>query len=76
MGHSAIPVQDKEQPYKANNPIPLQRDNLKLEIQDGWYNRGFEIMKLNGSGNSAEVTYYQVAGVDPLPIEIYKENIT
>ncbi|AEV37866.1 hypothetical protein PSE_3360 [Pseudovibrio sp. FO-BEG1] len=40
-----------------------------------WYNRGFEILKLNGAGQPAHCTYYQVAGADPAPLKIYSEEI-
>ncbi|NNF36119.1 MAG: metallophosphoesterase, partial [Saprospiraceae bacterium] len=75
VGHSAIPVAEAEEPYKINNPIPFVRDDLKLDLYNGWYNRGFEILKLNGSGNPSEVAYYQVKGADPTPIKIYQETI-
>lgn len=75
IGHSAIPVAEDEQPYKINNPVPLENDSLKLGLENGWYNRGFEIIKLNGKGNPANVTYYQVQGAEPEPLKIYEETV-
>lgn len=75
VGHSAIPVAESEHPYQANYPVPLLRDDLKLDIDQGWYNRGFQIMKLSGAGNPVDVTYYQVAGADPKPLSIFTESI-
>lgn len=75
IGHSAIPVAEKEQPYKQNNPIPLVNENLKLSLKDGWYNRGFEIIKFNGKGKPAIASYYEVNGVDPKPIKLYEEEL-
>lgn len=76
VGHSAIPVAEHEQPYKVNHPVPLQRNDLKLSLDGGWYNRGFEILKLNGAGKPLTATYYQVEGADPTPLKIYEETIT
>lgn len=75
MGHSAIPVQDTENPYAQNNPVPLKDDKLRLGLTDGWYNRGFEIMDLAGAGNPAHVRYYQLVDVDPTPLLIYEETV-
>jgi hypothetical protein len=76
VGHSAIPVAESEEPYKVNNDVPFVRDNLELSLKDGWYNRGFEIIKLNGKGKEAITTYYQVKGAEPEPIKIYEESLT
>ncbi|MFT7034081.1 MAG: hypothetical protein ACJA2S_002590 [Cyclobacteriaceae bacterium] len=76
IGHSAIPVSESEEPYKINNNVPFVRDDLELSLKDGWYNRGFEIIKLNGKGNDAITTYYQVSGAEPEPIKIYEESLT
>lgn len=75
VGHSAIPVAESEAPYKENNPVPLQQEDLKLSLDKGWYNRGFEILQLQGAGKPAKVTYYQVQGADPTPLKIYEETI-
>lgn len=75
VGHSAIPVKDKETPYKVNYPVPLEDESLKLDLYQGWYNRGFEILKLNGAGQPVQVSYYQVQGADPKPRQIYEETI-
>tara|TARA_B110000211_G_C14085829_1_gene556642 strand:+ start:839 stop:2368 length:1530 start_codon:yes stop_codon:yes gene_type:complete len=75
VGHSAIPVAEHETPYKVNNPVPFQGDNLKVDLHNGWYNRGFEILKLNGANKAAKASYYQVIGAEPEPILIYEESI-
>lgn len=75
VGHSAIPVADSEEPYKVNNPVQLMGEHVKLDLYNGWYNRGYEILKLNGSGKPATANYYQVQGADPTPINIYEESI-
>ncbi|XAT60827.1 phosphoesterase [Rhodobacteraceae bacterium Araon29] len=75
IGHSAIPVAEKETPYKANNPVPLIPDT-QLAMTGGWYNRGYQILKLNGAGKAAHCSYYQINGADPKPIKIYSENIS
>ena len=76
VGHSAIPVAETEDPYKINYDVPFVRDDLQLSLKDGWYNRGFEIIQLNGKGNEATASYYQVSGAEPEPIKIYEESLT
>lgn len=75
LGHSAIPVEDKEKPYAVNNPVPFKDNQLRLGLTDGWYNRGFEIIDLAGAGNPLHIGYYQLAGVDPTPLLIYEEDV-
>lgn len=75
VGHSAIPVQDAENPYAVKNPVPLKDDSLRLGLTDGWYNHGFEIIDLAGAGRPAHIRYYQVVGVDPTPLLIDEEEI-
>jgi hypothetical protein len=74
-GHAAIPVGPDPDPYQQNNPIPLEQPDLKLDMTDGWYNRGFEIIQLKGAGKPANIRYFQVNGVDPTPLEIFSEDI-
>jgi hypothetical protein len=74
-GHAAIPVGLDPDPYSQNNPIPLERPDLKLNVTEGWYNRGFEILQLHGAGKPADLSYYQVADADPSPLQIFSENI-
>jgi len=74
-GHGAIPVQESEAPYAAKYPVPLKDPKFTLGLTDGWYNRGFEIMQLAGAGAPAEIAYYQLAGVDPTPVLVFKEEI-
>lgn len=75
VGHAAIPVAEGETPYKVNNPVPLVREDLKLDLYQGWYNRGFQILQLNGKGYAAKASYYQVKGAEPEPLLIYEEEI-
>ena len=75
VGHSAIPVAGSEEPYKNNNQIPLEDSQLKLDLVDGWYNRGFEIIQLRGKNKPAVTSYYQINGVNPKPIKLYQETI-
>ena len=78
-GHSAIPVQDTEQPYKINYPVPFKQDDLKLGLtkvgDEQWYNHGFELLELNGAGNPARITYFEVHLTDAIPLPIYTETI-
>jgi len=74
-GHSAIPVQQSEKPYLSLYPVPLERSGLELSLESGWYNRGFQILQLQGAGKPARVTYYQVQGAEPEPLPIYSEAI-
>ncbi len=74
IGHSAIPVQEKETPYEEVNPVPII-SGTQLDKVEHWYNRGFEILKLNGAGQPAHCTYYQIAGADPAPLKVYSEDI-
>ena len=78
-GHSALPVQDTEEPYNVNYPVPLVSDDVKLGLttigQYTWYNHGFQLMELRGKGNPARLTYFQIAGDDPTPLPLYMELI-
>lgn len=73
-GHAAIPVGQTPDPYQQKNPIPLERPDLKLNMTDDWYNRGFEIIQLHGAGKPASVRYFQVEDADPTPLEIFSED--
>jgi hypothetical protein len=78
-GHSAIPVEDTEQPYKVNYPVPLKQDDLKLGLtkvgDENWYNHGFQLIELAGAGNPARLTYFQVSLNDATPLPLYMETI-
>ena len=74
-GHAAIPVQDVEKPYATTYPVPLQQTNLQLSLINGWYNRGFAILELAGTGQPLRARYFQVANADPTPLLIYDEQI-
>lgn len=74
IGHSAIPVNETEGPYAQKYPVPLKSPELRLGLTDGWYNHGFEIVKLAGSGRPAHVSYYQIVGVDPRPLLMHEED--
>lgn len=75
VGHAALPVMDKEQPYEQKYPLPLVDGQPRLTLTDGWYNRGFQILQLQGKGKPAHVTYYELKEADPTPIPIYEEDI-
>jgi 3',5'-cyclic AMP phosphodiesterase CpdA len=74
-GHAAIPVGESEAPYAQTYPVPLVSDGVRLGLTDGWYNRGFEVLKLHGAGKPADLRYFQVAGADPRPLPVYEEAI-
>lgn len=78
-GHSAIPVQDTEQPYKVNYPVPLKQDDLKLGLtkigNENWYNHGFQILELAGAGHPARLSYFQVSPGDATPLPLFMESI-
>ncbi len=76
VGHSAIPVKENEKPYEAKYPVPLVQDNPKLSCVNGWYNRGYQILQLQGKGSPMHVTYYEVNDGDQTPIKLYEEKIT
>lgn len=40
----------------------------------GWLNHGFEVVDLNGKGNPADVTYYQVLA-SGLPEVVFREKL-
>ena len=71
-GHGAIPVQQAEGPYEEKHPVPLE--GPMLEITDGWYDRGFQIVRLAGRGKPARVSYFQVRGADPTPLRVHDET--
>ncbi len=78
-GHSSIPVQDSEEPYKENYPVPLVSPDMKLDLTQignyNWYNHGFQIMELRGAGNSARLSYFQIKADEPVPLPMYIEEI-
>jgi 3',5'-cyclic AMP phosphodiesterase CpdA len=75
VGHSAIPVQDTETPYQQAFPVPLINKEVVLGLTNGWYNRGYQIMQLQGKGKPMQVSYYQISMADPKPIFMYYEEI-
>ena len=75
VGHSAIPVAETETPYQKKYPVPLEQPDLELGLDAGWYNRGFQIIQLDGAGKPATVSYYQVQGAEPTPLKIFEETI-
>jgi len=74
-GHSAIPVAESEGPYVQNYPVPLVRPDLTLDLTNGWYNHGFQLLELAGAGQPARLSYFQVAEADPTPLPIYVEQV-
>ena len=76
VGHAAIPVQESESPYKAKFPVPLVDGSPKLSVSNGWYNRGYQIMQLQGKNKPMQVTYYEIDQGDPTPIKLYEEEIS
>uniref|UniRef100_UPI001A9CF31F hypothetical protein n=1 Tax=Pseudomonas sp. 32_A TaxID=2813559 RepID=UPI001A9CF31F len=75
-GHSAIPVQAGEAPYAQKYPVALKQADLQLDLTDGWYNRGFQILELAGAGKPARLSYFQVAGADPTPLPLFAEPMS
>lgn len=75
-GHSAIPVQQGEQPYLPKFPVPLKDSGLTLGLTNGWYNRGFQLIELSGARKPARVAYFEVTGADPAPLPIFVEQFT
>jgi hypothetical protein len=74
-GHSAIPVQESEAPYAQKYPVNLKQPDLKLGLTEGWYNHGFQIMEIQGAGQPARLSYFQVAGADPTPLPLFVEQV-
>lgn len=74
-GHSAMPVQESEGPYVQKYPVPLARADAKLDITNGWYNHGFQLLELAGAGKPARLSYFQIAGAEPIPLPIYVEQL-
>lgn len=74
-GHAAIPVAESEGPYVQKYPVNLESGDPRLAVTDGWYNHGFELLRLGGRGRPAVTEYYQVAGADPTPILVFSEEI-
>jgi 3',5'-cyclic AMP phosphodiesterase CpdA len=75
IGHAAIPVQESEDPYKNTFPVPLISDDVELDLTDGWYNRGYQILQLQGKGQPLKASYYQLKEADPTPLKIFEEEI-
>jgi hypothetical protein len=74
-GHSAIPVQQSEAPYAQKFPVPLKSPELTLGLNNGWYNRGFQLLELAGAGRPARISYFEVTDADALPSPIFVEQI-
>jgi hypothetical protein len=75
VGHSGIPVQATELPYQQVYPVPLINNNVELSVVDGWYNNGYQVLRLQGAGLPIKTGYYQVTGADPTPLLIFEEDI-
>lgn len=75
-GHSAIPVQLTEAPYTQVYPVQLRQPGLVLGLTDGWYNHGFELLEIQGAGQPARLSFFQVAGADPTPLPMFVEQVT
>lgn len=79
VGHSALPVQDIEEPYKKIYPVNLINDHVKLDLTkvgtEMWYNHGFQIMQLAGKGNPSRLSYFQVASNNAVPQPLFMEII-
>lgn len=74
-GHSAIPVQQSENPYQQKFPLPLRNPDLELGLTDGWFNRGFQLVEFAGAGQPGRISYFQVPEADPNPSPIFVEQI-
>src|SRR5260370_703385 len=74
-GHSAIPVQQSEAPYAQKFPVPLKSPDLKLGLNNGWYNRGFQLLELAGAGKPGRISYFEVADADSIPSPIFVEQV-
>jgi hypothetical protein len=74
-GHSAIPVQQNEAPYAQKFPVPLKSPELTLGLNNGWYNRGFQLLELAGAGRPARISYFEVTDADAIPSPIFVEQI-
>ena len=75
-GHGAIPVQEGEAPYTQRYPVGLVRPDARLDVSDGWFNHGFQLLELAGAGRPARLSYFQVAGAAPTPLPIYVEQVS
>jgi hypothetical protein len=76
LGHAAIPVAEKEQPYATTYPVPLADPRTRLAADGGWYRRGFGLLELAGRGAPLTAHYYQVPGVEPTAQHMYAETIS
>lgn len=74
-GHTAIPVATSSKPYERKHPVAIHEPEIRLDAIDGWFNRGFEILELAGSGKPAQLTFYQLDGADPTPHQLFSEQI-
>jgi len=78
-GHSALPVQDSENPYEQKYPVPLVNENVKLGLStignSNWYNHGFQLLELQGKNKDAKLSYFELVGDDDTPHPLYMETI-
>lgn len=78
-GHSAIPVQDIENPYEQKYQVPLVNEHVELGLSAigkyNWYNHGFQIMDLQGKNKVTKLSYFEVVGDDETPRPLYIETI-
>ncbi|MDI9309300.1 MAG: metallophosphoesterase [Limnohabitans sp.] len=78
-GHSALPVENTENPYQVNYPVPLLDENLKLgmsQVGDSlWYNHGFQLLELKGKDNAARLSFFEITIADNTVSPIHVEYI-
>ncbi len=76
IGHSAVPVQQKEKPYADKFDVPLDAAAPQLSVDAGFYSRGYQVLQLAGKGKPATLDYYQVSEKDLSINKIFSEQIS
>jgi 3',5'-cyclic AMP phosphodiesterase CpdA len=74
VGHSGRPVRIRTVEEETSWRYAIEEARLSPREGTGWLNHGFEIIDLNGRGEPADVTYYQVLA-SGLPDVVYREKL-
>jgi hypothetical protein len=74
IGHSGRPMRARTVEEETSWRYAIQGGRLNQRDGTGWLNHGFEIVDLNGKGNPADVTYYEV-DAKGLPNVVYREKL-
>lgn len=74
IGHSGRPMRIRTLEEEASWGYAIEDARLAPRDGTGWLNHGFEIIDLNGRGNPADVTYYQVLA-NGIPEVVWRERL-